>query len=364
MAEGDDDSDKQYEPSQKKLDDARKKGEIPRSNDLTTAAAYFGFVIAAMAAGVASIQTIGTSMASLLGSADLTSAVWFSGTASPWTLGLIVDVLKGVAPFFLIPASFALVTVFATRSMVFATAKIEPKLSKISLISNAKNKFGRSGLFEFAKSAAKLLIYSVVLGYFLYSKLPDILATITLSPGIATSVLLRLVIEFMAIVLLISLVIGGIDYLFQYSEHMRKHRMSRKEMTDESKEQEGDPHVKQQRRQMGYDIAMNQMLSDVPDADVIIVNPTHYAVALKWDRFRGGAPICVAKGVDEIAARIREVANENGVPIHRDPPTARALYATVDIGDEIHPEHYKAVAASIRFAEAMRAKMKKSWGRQ
>ena len=139
--------------------------------------------------------------------------------------------------------------------------------------------------------------------------------------------------------------------------------MSRKEMTDEAKEQEGDPHVKQQRRQKGYEIAMNQMLADVPDADVVVVNPTHYAVALKWDRLQGGAPICVAKGVDDIAARIRETANENNVPIHRDPPTARALYATVDIGEQILPEHYRAVAASIRFAEKMRAKMRHQFGR-
>ncbi|NCM97925.1 MAG: flagellar biosynthesis protein FlhB, partial [Rhodobacterales bacterium] len=127
-----------------------------------------------------------------------------------------------------------------------------------------------------------------------------------------------------------------------------------KEMMDENKDSEGDPHTKAARRQRGYDIATNRMLEDVPQADVIVVNPTHYAVALKWDRAARRAPVCVAKGVDEIAARIRERAAAAGVPIHRDPPTARALHASVEIGQEIRPDQYRAVAAAIRFAEAMR----------
>jgi flagellar biosynthetic protein FlhB len=117
--------------------------------------------------------------------------------------------------------------------------------------------------------------------------------------------------------------------------------------------------MKQERRQRAYDIAMNQMMADIPEADVVIVNPTHYAVALKWDRARGTAPKCVAKGVDEIAAKIREIAAEHGVALHSDPPTARAIHATVEIGDEIRPEHYRAVAAAIRFAEAMRKKARR-----
>ena len=104
------------------------------------------------------------------------------------------------------------------------------------------------------------------------------------------------------------------------------------------------------------------MMSDVPGADVVIVNPTHYAVALKWDRLTGEAPVCVAKGVDEVARKIREVAEDAGVPIHSDPPTARALYATTEIGNQITPDHYRPVAAAIRFSETMRRKMRKNKG--
>ena len=116
--------------------------------------------------------------------------------------------------------------------------------------------------------------------------------------------------------------------------------------------------MKQQRRQKAQQIAMSQMMGAVPEADVVIVNPTHYAVALKWSREQGSAPMCVAKGVGHVALQIREKAIEAGVAIHRDPPTARALYATVDLGDEIAPEHYKAVAAAIRFADALREKVR------
>ena len=161
------------------------------------------------------------------------------------------------------------------------------------------------------------------------------------------------------LVALIAAVIGAIDYLWQRAEHLRRNRMSRKELMDEMKQSEGDPHMKSQRRQRGVEIATKQMVADTAKADVVIVNPTHYAVALQWKRESRRPPVCLAKGVDEVAARIREVAMEHGVPIHSDPPTARALHATIDIGQEIHPDHYKSVAAAIRFAEKMRQKAKK-----
>ncbi|MEL6420660.1 MAG: EscU/YscU/HrcU family type III secretion system export apparatus switch protein, partial [Pseudomonadota bacterium] len=125
------------------------------------------------------------------------------------------------------------------------------------------------------------------------------------------------------------------------------------------KDAEGDPHLKQERRSRAQAIAAAQMMVDVPNADVIIVNPTHYAVALKWQREPGTAPVCVAKGVDEIAHKIREIANEAAVPIHSDPPTARAVHELVDVGEEIRAEHYQAVAAAIRFADLMREKVRR-----
>jgi len=359
MSNSSEDDDKQFEPTQKKLDDARKKGEIPRSTDLNTAASYSGILLMAVALGAGSVSDFGQVLANMIGNADKISRVYFNDSASPITGGVLQSLLASVGPWFLIPGLVVLLTIFAQRSFVVAPEKLKPKLSRISPLSNAKNKFGRSGLFEFGKSFFKLSIYSVILAFFLKAHMLEILGTVHLSAGMVTSVLLRLVVEFLFIILLIALAIGAVDFMWQRAEHTRRNKMSRKEMTDEAKQSEGDPHMKQQRRQKGYEIAMNQMLSDVPEADVVIVNPTHYAVALKWNRQDGGAPTCVAKGVDEIAARIREAASEAAVPIHRDPPTARTLFATVQIGQEIRPEHYHAVAAAIRFAEELRKKVRR-----
>lgn len=363
MSDTDESSDKQHEPTPKKLEDARRRGEVVRSAELNTAVSYAVFLLLAVSMGAHSLKTLGAMLAALLSRADqIAQTVFLGGT--PFSATLLTATGVPVAPWFFGPAVAVLALTIAMRSFVVAPDKIKPKLSKISPISNAKNKFGRSGLFEFFKSFVKLTIYTVILGIFLWVKTPQMLSTMSFSAGMAAVVLMELCVEFFALVLLIALVMGGIDIVWQHHEHLRKNRMSHKELMDEVKQNEGDPHMKNQRRQKGYDIAMNQMLADVPNADVVVVNPTHYAVALKWSKLPGEAPVCVAKGTDEIAARIREAASENGVPIHSDPPTARALYATVDIGQEIPPDSYKAVAAAIQFAEKMRSKAKTAFGNQ
>jgi flagellar biosynthesis protein FlhB len=202
----------------------------------------------------------------------------------------------------------------------------------------------------------KLVIYATVLWVFLAAQLPRLMAVMQQSPGQAVAEMMRLIVAFLAIVVVIMAAIGAVDYFWQRFDHLRRQRMSHQELRDEYKQSEGDPHMKQARRQRAQEIASNKMMADVPKADVIIVNPTHFAVALKWDRTSLGAPVCVAKGVDRVALKIRELAEEAGVPVHSDPPTARALHAGVEIGQEITPEHYAPVAAAIRFAEAMRAK--------
>jgi len=363
MSDGSEDDDKQHEPTQKKLDDARKRGEVPRSSDLNTAASYGGILLVALAMGAATLPVFAQILANMVGNADRISKVFFNDSAHPVAGGMMQSIILAIGPWFVIPGILVILSILVQRSFVVAPDKLVPKMSRISVLSNAKNKFGRSGLFEFAKSFSKLMIYSLVLAVFLKGKLPEIMGTVHLPPAMITSVLSRLLVEFLSVVLMIALAIGAVDFMWQKAEHTRKNMMSRKDMTDEAKQSEGDPHVKQQRRQKGYEIAMNQMLADVPDANVVIVNPTHFAVALKWDRSTGAAPVCVAKGVDEIAAKIREVANESAVPIHRDPPTARALFATVEIGQEIPPDHYQAVAAAIRFAEQLRKKVSTQRGK-
>jgi flagellar biosynthetic protein FlhB len=357
----DDDSDKSYEPTPQKLKKAREKGEIAKSTDLSVAASYFGLLIVLSAVGAGTLNSFSTALLVLLDQAPELSELVFDGPPSAPVGGIMKTVGLAAAPWFLVPAVAVLLSILGQRAFVVAPDKIRPKLSRISLISNARNKFGRSGLFEFAKSFTKLTLYALCLGFYMTHRLPDMMAALGADERSIAVLLVRLGLEFLFLVAVVSGAIGIIDALWQHAEHLRKNRMSRKEVMDEHKEAEGDPHMKQQRRQRAQEIAMSQMMADVQEADVVIVNPTHYAVALKWSRKRGTAPECVAKGVDEVAASIRRIAAENGVPVHSDPPTARALHATVGIGEEISEELYAPVAAAIRFAEQMRKRAKESY---
>lgn len=354
-AEDDDAGDKEHEASPQKLIEARRKGDIPRSADLLAASATAGFLLALVAIGGWMVQQAGSAGMVLLDQADDLSQLMVTGAAAPIG-GILLGFVGPVLALLALPPVLVIGVIVATRGFTVTPDRMAPKLSRLSPLATAKQKFGPEGLFHFANSAVKLFLVAGILYAFITARLEDILATVHLAPGLSAALLARLVVEFLSILLLIALVLGGLDYLWQMRQHRQRNRMSRKEMVDEFKQSEGDPHLKSARRQRAQEVATNRMLADVATADVVVVNPTHYAVALRWDRVRGGAPVCVAKGVDEIARVIRARAAENGVPLHSDPPTARAIHATVEIGQEIRVEHYRAVAAAIRFAEAMRRK--------
>lgn len=348
-----DDDTKEHAPSQKKLDDARARGDVPLSADLTAAAALGGALLAVLAFGPAALVAIGSAGVAYLGQIDRTAGPKVG--ADPWGVGgWVLAIAAPVWPLFLLPALCALLAVLGQRGLTFSADKLMPKWSRLNPIANAKRRFGGAGLFDFGKSSVKLLLVGGLLGWFGLRHLPQILLSAQLEAPMVTVLLMDLIRAFLILICGITVAIGGLDYLWQHFDHIRRNRMSRQEMVDEYRESEGDPHMKGQRRQRALAIATNRMLADVPKADVVLVNPTHYAVALKWNRASGRAPICLAKGTDAVAARIREAAQAAGVPIHSDPPTARALYASIDIGREINPEHYAPVAAAIRYGERMR----------
>ncbi|SEG14150.1 flagellar type III secretion system protein FlhB [Jhaorihella thermophila] len=364
MSESDDRSqDKPHEPTPQKLRKAREKGDIPLSADLSLAAGYFGFFLVATALGGHVVSQLGSPLGALLDRPDRLSEQVFDGGARAVSGQLLMALSAPLGLIFAIPAIAALLSIVAQRGLVFSGSRLQPKLARISIISNAGKKFGRAGLFEFFKSLIKLIVYAAVLGWLLHGRLHDIVATVHMPAPAAAVELARLSVQLLGMIVVVAFAIAAVDTVWQHLEYRRRHRMTHKELMDEFKEMEGDPHVKQERRQRGHEIATSRMMADVPTADVVIVNPTHYAVALKWDRAPGSAPVCVAKGVDEVAASIRAAAEEAGVPIHSDPPTARALHATVDLGQEIAEEHYRAVAAAIRFADRMRkiAREQSAW---
>ncbi len=354
--ENEEESDKHFEPTQRKLDEARRKGDVARSSDLSTAAAYGGFLLVAVFFGGSSLSQLGSLLSWIVGHTDLLAQSVFSGTASSSLGGVVQSIFVAVLPWFLVPALFVVGSIVTQRSLVVTPSKLVPKLSRISPVSNAIQKFGRRGLFEFSKSFLKLFVYAAILLYILQTRLNEIVQTIAVEPSQTLLLLFELFIAVMLAVFMIACILGAIDFMWQKQDHIRKNRMSHKDMRDELKESEGDPHIKQERRRRAIELSGNRMMQDVPTADVVIVNPTHYAVALKWSRNPGEAPVCVAKGRDAVAQRIRDLAEENSVLVHRDPPTARALYSTTEIGHEISHQHYRAVAVAIRFAEQMRRK--------
>lgn len=359
MADEEEGSEKPFEATPRKIEEARKRGEVPISQDLITFSVYLGVLATAVFWGMRSVSEIGSALMPFLDSPEVFAESVFGIGGRHSYDGIFWSLLATVFLWFALPFGFALFTAFAQGALVFASTKLKPKLSRVSPISNAKQKYGRDGLFNFLKSFLKLIAYSGVLGFVFRSHLDDILSMPNLPVASNLALIAELCFDFLVAAAVAILVFAGTDLAWQRAQFFRKQRMTLQELKDENKETEGDPHTKQARRQKAYDIATNQMLLEVPDADVVVVNPEHYAVALKWARSRGTAPICVAKGVDEVAARIRKTANENGVPIFRDPPTARALHASVELGSEIPFDHYQAIAAAIRFADAIREKAKR-----
>lgn len=359
MAEEEDQGgEKSYEPSPQKLEDARKRGDVARSQDISAFAAYLGLLIAVGGAGAVAVAGFGDAATGAFSRADRLAPALLGSGGDGVALGLVGAALLPLSPFFAAPFAVSLAVILAQNAFVFAPGKLSPKLSRISIIANAKQKFGLSGIVAFAKATVKLTAISAVLFFYLFGRTEELIGLARAPARAAPGEMAALSVGLFWRIAVIAGAIAVVDYLWQRVDHARKLRMTYQELREEQKRAEGDPAMKSQRRRRAEEIATNRMMMDVPDADVVIVNPTHYAVALKWRRGADAAPRVVAKGVDAVAMRIREAAAAAGVPIRDDPPTARALEAAVGIGEEVPPQHYKAVAAAIRFAEAMRVRAK------
>lgn len=355
MSEGNQDQgEKSHEPTPKKLEDARKKGDIAKSMDISATAAYAGLTVALLAGGAGAMTAFGNNLLPFIGYPDLYIGRILATNGDVLAAPILTAAMIALSPIFALPFILVLVSLVAQRAFVWTPDKIVPKLSRLSMLQNAGQKFGPTGLVQFLKNTVKMLAYAIALVLVLRSNSDAMITALSSTKQDVVALMGDIILQLLIVTTCIATIIGLGDLLWQRFDHARKLRMSFQDLKDENKASEGDPHMKNQRRQRAHDIATNRMLNDVPEADVIIVNPTHFAVALKWSRKRFDAPICVAKGQDEIAARIREIAAVNNIPIHSDPPAARLLHATLEIGEEIHPDHYASVAAAIRFADQMR----------
>lgn len=348
--------DKSYQPTQKKLDDARKKGEIPRSQEVGIAVTYFSLAITLYLFGGTIFEEAFTLLKRFL-----EPNLWFQANQNiySYTPGLsttTVSTLTIVSP--LVFASFSVIVlmIIVQRTAIPVGSNLSPKMERISILSGLKKKFGANGFFEFFKSSFKLLLYSATLTIILWPMIAEVSNMSRLQPESGILYMLDVSLMIIFITTLISCMLAVIDFIWQQDQFTKKNMMSFQELKDEVRDAEGDPIMKGARRQRALEIASNRMLADVPKADVVIVNPTHYAVALEWRPSIASAPIVIAKGLDEVAIRIKLIASQNGIPIYSDIPTARALTSLVKVGDEIPFEHYEAVAVAIKFAQSAQNK--------
>jgi len=359
MAESGDGQEKSHDASPRRLEKAREEGDAPRSQDTQTLAAYLGFALAVLLAGNWAVERLGVAMTALLAAPERLAPVWFASTGQALLPDLLAEVTAAALPLIAAPAALVVVVLLAQRGIRAVPSKVMFKLSRISPIANAGQKFGPTGLVEFAKSVVKLCAVAAVLWIVVAANIERI-GTASDMPGRLAGPLLSGLFDAMAIgLLVIAAAVAGIDLVWQQMDFARRNRMTHQELKEEAKQSEGDPQMRAQRRERAREIANNRMLHDVPGADVVVTNPTHYAVALRWKKETDAAPVCLAKGVDEMAARIREAAERAGVPVHRDPATARSIHALVEVGQQIRAEHYRAVAAAILFAEDVRTRARR-----
>src|SRR3979490_2635492 len=347
----DDSGDKTEDPTQKRLDDAHARGDVAKSQEVNT-----WFVIAG---GTLVLSTFSGSMGGgiLMPLRNLIANSWMIHTdgaallALGNTLGIAVLAAIGVPLLMLMIAAIA--GNMIQHRLVWSAESLSPKFSKVSPGAGFKRIFGKQAAANFAKGLFKLAALGAVMMAVLWPERHRLESMVRFDPAAILGATTSLTLQLMGAVVAMLAVVAIADYFFQYRQWYERQKMSLQEVKDEYKQSEGDPHIKGRIRQLRMARAKKRMMAAVPKASVIITNPTHYSIALSYDRGMA-APICVAKGVDNIAFKIREVAKAHDIPIVETVPPARALYATVDVDDEIPVEHYHAVAEIIGYVMGLK----------
>ncbi|MBR7888681.1 flagellar biosynthesis protein FlhB [Marinomonas sp. A79] len=352
MAENEDGSEKTESASSKKLEDARNKGNLPRSKDLSSALLLIVAAVTIYGTGTLLVRDLAAlfNFNFLIERDDLFSFnrmvfhLYESVVAMMDSMILLMSVL----------AVAGIVGSIALGGLNFSWEPLAPKLSKMSPIAGLKRMFSVQSLVELLKSIAKVSLVGVIAVLVVNYFLPETLGLTFQSIQLAIAHGIDIVIWSFVFVTLALALIAAIDVPFQVWSHKEKLKMTKQEVKDEFKQQEGDPLVRGRIRQMQRQAAMSRMMSDVPNADVIITNPTHFSVALKYDQTGGSAPVLLAKGGDFIALKIREVGNHYDVPVIQSPALARAVYHHTEIGDEIPQGLFKVVAQLLAYVYQLR----------
>ncbi|RXH24838.1 flagellar biosynthesis protein FlhB [Bradyrhizobium nanningense] len=346
MAEDNDPESQTEDPTQKRLDDALERGDVAKSQEINT---WF-----MMAGGTLVVSTFSGSVGSglLTPMRNLLANSWMIKTDGKALLALMQQIefvlLAAVGVPLLMLVLAAIASNMLQHRLVWSAESLKPKFSKISPGAGFKRIFGKQAAANFLKGLGKLIGLGVVMTMILWPEHHRMEAMVKLDPAAMLGASTSLTIHLLGAVVAALAVVAIADYFFQYRSWFQRQKMSLQEIKEEFKQSEGDPHIKGKIRQLRQQRAKKRMMAAVPKASVIITNPTHYSVALSYERGMS-APICVAKGVDNLAFKIREIAREHDIPIVENVPLARALYATVEIDQEIPTEHYHAVAEVIGY---------------
>ena len=353
--ESQDDSQKTEEPTQKRLDDARGKGQVATSREVNHWFMILAATIMVMMLLPSAMSNLGGILTKFLEQPHLISTDLIAMTQVLRTAGQ--DSIMAMLPSLVLLVLAAIAAGLIQNGLIISAEQMKPKLEKISLGKGIKRLFSMKSVAEFTKGIAKITIVGAVgvaivwPAFSGFEKLPtmELMSWV----GVMHALIIRLMIGVLAIVSLIAV----LDYLFQKMQHLKQMKMSRQDIKDEMKQSEGDPQVRGRLRQIRRERAQKRMMQAVPEASVVIANPTHYSIALKYELNDMAAPIVLAKGVDAVALRIREVAEEHKIPVVHNVALARALYAGVEIGDEIPTEHFKAVAEIIGYVLRLKGKL-------
>ena len=356
MADDRDPSQQTEEPTQKRLQEAREHGDVIKSTEVNALVLLAGGALAIAMFGGSAMKGLAVAMRLFLEQPDQMSLD--PGDIMALARHTVISIGTILAPVFAVMMAAAVGGHLIQGTPTFSLEKIKPNLSKLSLVSGFKRIFGIDGLSNLVKGLAKMLIVGFAVWTQIWPERNMLESVLNQTPMGVVGDMDHLLFKVLIAALAALAVIAAADYLLQRQRFLQRNRMSKQEIKEEYRQNEGDPQIKAKIRQIRLERAKKRMMAAVPEATVIITNPTHYAVALKYEAGKMAAPICVAKGIDALALKIREVAKEHDVPIVENPPLARALHAAVEVDEVIPQEHFKAVAQVIGYVMRLTGKMK------
>lgn len=340
------------EATPRRLEEARKDGDVAKSGELAQTCALAGAFGAVMLGGGYLARNLAENLTPFLAHPDTMQLQGQAGVQVAW------QVLRAGAPALLAILGATMLAGaggnLIQHGFLFTTAKLRPDLNKISPAEGFKRLFGIDGLMNFLRAGLKVLLTAAVAWWVLAPKAQDAPLLVALDPLSLLGYIAGLARNLMFAVIALLAVGAVLDFAWQRQRFLARMRMTKEELREDYRQSEGDPHIKARQRQIRMDRARRRMIQQVPKATVVVANPTHFAVALRYEQGETPAPQCVAKGMDAVALRIRAVAEEHGVPVVEDPPLAQALYRAVEVDQIIPYEHYEAVAKIIGFILAAR----------